>query len=155
MSEEQKSSAREEIIKKADYSYKDERGKIDNYTLPEPINWIGLITSRKGAIRANHFHPVQEQKVLLVSGSYISIYKDLTVPDGLLKHHLVKAGDIVITPPNMAHAQIFLENSALINLVKGERIPDNYGKHTKPHELLKPEEAEKYTSMYGQNRKNK
>ena len=43
----------------------DERGKISNYDLPEPINMIGYIESKQNTMRANHFHPVQEQKCLL------------------------------------------------------------------------------------------
>ena len=42
--------------------FSDRRGKISNYHLPEPINLIGSITSKFGSVRANHFHPIQEQK---------------------------------------------------------------------------------------------
>ena len=55
----------------------DKRGKISNYELTEPINLIGYIESCKGSMRANHYHPVQEQKVLLVKGQFISLYKSL------------------------------------------------------------------------------
>ena len=55
----------------------DERGKISNFELTEPINLIGLITSKKGTIRANHFHPQQEQKCLFTKGQIIEVYKDL------------------------------------------------------------------------------
>ena len=55
----------------------DERGKISNFELTEPINLIGLITSKKGTIRANHFHPQQEQKCLFTKGQIIEIFQDL------------------------------------------------------------------------------
>ena len=73
----------EKFDKNLEYTFKgvrefiDERGKISNYDLPEPINMIGYIESKKGTMRANHFHPVQEQKCLLIKGQFISIYKDL------------------------------------------------------------------------------
>ena len=107
---------REEVIINGRDSFKDVRGNIDNYYLTEPINWIGLITTKgikenKNSIRANHYHPEQEQKVLVISGSYISIYKDLTDKNSTIKHHLIRAGDLVITPPNLAQAQIFLEDT--------------------------------------------
>ena len=35
--------------------YIDSRGKISNHELTEPINLIGLIDSKKGTIRANHY----------------------------------------------------------------------------------------------------
>ena len=66
-----------EYIFRGKNEFVDERGKISNYELPEPINLIGYIESKKGTIRANHFHPIQEQKCLLVKGQFISIYKDL------------------------------------------------------------------------------
>ena len=55
----------------------DSRGKIINYELPEPVNLIGYIDSKKGTVRANHYHPIQEQKCLVVKGKFIRIYKDL------------------------------------------------------------------------------
>ena len=41
------------------------RGTISNHELTEPINLIGLIDSKKGTVRANHYHPQQEQNVYL------------------------------------------------------------------------------------------
>jgi nucleoside-diphosphate-sugar epimerase/SAM-dependent methyltransferase len=142
-----KSLIRDEIIIKGADPFKDARGSIENYYLPEPINWIGLIDTivkgDKSSLRGNHYHPEQEQKVLVVSGSYLSVYKDLTKIDDPVKYHLVQAGDLVITPPNMAHTQLFLEDCVLLNLVSGERKHENYGKHTVYYELVKPEEIEK------------
>ena len=48
--------------------FSDHRGKISNHELTEPINLIGLIDSKKGTIRANHYHPQQEQKCLFTKG---------------------------------------------------------------------------------------
>jgi len=53
-----------EYIRDGENEYIDVRGKISNYELTEPINLIGLIDSKKGTIRANHYHPQQEQKCL-------------------------------------------------------------------------------------------
>ena len=63
----------------------DSRGKINNFELPESINLIGYIESKKGSIRANHFHPVQEQKCLLIKGQFISVYQSLRLLLGLTK----------------------------------------------------------------------
>ena len=52
-----------EIVKNGENEYVDTRGKISNHELTEPINLIGLINSKKGTIRANHYHPQQEQNV--------------------------------------------------------------------------------------------
>ena len=148
--------SREEIIVKGADSFKDGRGVIDNYYLPEPINWIGLIdtnnvSEKSGVLRGNHYHPEQEQKVLVISGSYVSVYKDLLDEASPIKYHLVRGGDLVITPPNLAHTQIFLEDTVLLNLVTGERKKENYGKHTVPYELVKADKIESYKNAVKKN----
>jgi nucleoside-diphosphate-sugar epimerase/quercetin dioxygenase-like cupin family protein len=117
--------------------YVDERGKISNYELPEPINLIGYIESKAGTVRANHFHPIQEQKCLLIKGKYISVIKDLSDPKAQLHTQLIQEGDIAVIKPNVAHAMVFLEDSIFLNLVRGEREHENYGTtHTIPYTLV-------------------
>lgn len=73
----------EKFDKNLEYTFKgvrefiDERGKISNYDLPEPINMIGYIESKKGTMRANHFHPVQEQKCLIIKVNLLAFIKTL------------------------------------------------------------------------------
>ena len=127
----------------------DERGVIMNYELPEPINLIGLITSKKGAVRANHFHPIQEQKCLLVKGRYVSVTKDLAKPGAPIETRVVNAGDLTIIKPNVAHAMVFTENSLFLNLVQGEREHENYGiTHTMPYALVNEATAEQLLESY-------
>ena len=71
----------------------DKRGKISNYELTEPVNLIGYIESVKGSMRANHYHPVQEQKVLLIKGQFISLYKGLLDKHSPKITHVVNEGD--------------------------------------------------------------
>ena len=114
----------------------DERGRITNYELPEPINWIGWIESKKGTVRANHWHPIQQQKCILISGRYISVFKDLKTPNSPMTTQLMEPGDVVVTEPQVAHTMVFLEDSLFLNLVNGEREHENFGKHTIPYELV-------------------
>ena len=81
-----KTSKNLEYIKQGEKEFKDSRGKISNHELTEPINLIGLIDSKKGTVRANHYHPIQEQKCLLTKGQFISIYKDLLNPSSIKVH---------------------------------------------------------------------
>ena len=99
----------------------DSRGKISNYELTEPINLIGYIESIKGSMRANHYHAVQEQKVLLVKGQFISLYKGLLGKHSPKITHVVNEGDSVVTKPNVAHTMVFTKDSIFLNLVRGER----------------------------------
>ena len=127
----------------------DKRGKISNYELTEPINLIGYIESIKGSMRANHYHPVQEQKVLLVKGQFISLYKSLLKKKAPKITHVINEGDSVVTKPNVAHAMIFTKDSIFLNLVRGEREHDNYGiTHTLPYPLVSDEEKQELLNNY-------
>ena len=66
-----------EHVRDGDNEFIDYRGKISNHELTEPINMIGMIDSKKGTIRANHYHPQQEQKCLFTKGQIIEVFKDL------------------------------------------------------------------------------
>ncbi len=131
------------IRKELEYTYKgkdnytDERGEISNYELTEPINLIGHITSKPGSVRANHFHPIQEQKCLLLKGEYISITKDLLDEDSEIESLVIKEGDLSVIKPNVAHTMVFTQESIFLNLVRGEREHKNYGiTHTIPYTLV-------------------
>ena len=138
-----------EHVKRGEKEFVDERGKISNHELPEPINLIGYIDSKVGTVRANHFHPIQEQKCLLIKGQFISIYKDLLNKNSLKITHVVNEGDLIITKPNVAHAMVFTKDSIFLNLVRGEREHENYGvTHTKRYILVKDEEKNLLMQSY-------
>jgi len=129
-----------EFIINGEKEYVDDRGKISNYELTEPINLIGYITSKAGTLRANHYHPVQEQKCLLIKGKYVSVIKDLLDDKALVKTQIINEGDISVIKPNVAHTMVFLEDSIFLNLVRGEREHENYGMtHTIPYKLVDDE----------------
>ena len=132
-----------EYIEKGTDSFNDYRGEINNFKLKEKINLIATITSKKNTMRSNHYHPIQQQKCLLIEGQYISVYKDLVDKKAIKTTHLVNPGDLVITEPNVAHTMIFTKETKFLNLVKGEREHKNYGKtHTIPFELVNNEEKD-------------
>lgn len=138
-----------EYIDRGGKQFIDSRGIINNYELTEPINLIGYIESKKGTVRANHYHPIQEQKCLLVQGQYISVIKDLSIPNAPIETRLINAGDIAIIKPNVAHAMIFTKDSVFLNLVRGEREHENYGvTHTIPYKLVDDSMRESLLQTY-------
>jgi nucleoside-diphosphate-sugar epimerase/SAM-dependent methyltransferase/quercetin dioxygenase-like cupin family protein len=129
--------------------YIDSRGKISNYELTEPINLIGYIESKAGTVRANHYHPIQEQKCLLIKGKYVSVVKDLVDPKAQIHTQLIQEGDIAVIKPNVAHTMVFLEDSIFLNLVRGEREHENYGiTHTIPYILVDDKFRDELISNY-------
>ena len=138
-----------EYVDRGGKEYRDNRGVIRNYELTEPINLIGYIESKKFTVRANHYHPVQEQKCLLVSGEYISVTKDLAFANSPIETKVIHAGEIAIIKPNVAHAMVFTSDSVFLNLVRGEREHENYGQtHTFPYELVSEEFKNKLIEGY-------
>ena len=124
-----------ETIKKIEPGFSDERGVISN-VLEEPINHVAVITSKAGSIRANHYHPEQIQYAYLVSGRYESISKDLKNKDTEIEKLIIEPGDLVITPPMIAHAWNVLEDSMMLNLTTGHRDTDKFDQHTKKYKLI-------------------
>ncbi len=125
-----------ESIRKIKPEFADERGAISN-VLEEPINHVAIITSKKGAIRANHYHPEQIQYVYLISGKFESVSKDLRKGDDAeVETITIEAGDLVTTPPMIAHAMRFLEDSVMLNMTTDDRDPANFDKHTKKYKLI-------------------
>ena len=138
-----------EYVKKGEKEFIDFRGRISNHELTESINLIGYIESKKGTIRANHFHPIQEQKCILIKGQFISIYKDLLNDKSHKVTHVVNEGDLIITKPNVAHAMVFSKDSIFLNLVRGEREHKNYGvTHTIRSVLVDEKEKELLMNSY-------
>jgi len=127
----------------------DERGKISNHELTEPINLIGLITSKKGTIRANHYHPQQEQKCLFTKGQIIEIFQDILNPNSPKITQVVNEGQMSIIKPNVAHTMVFTKDTTFLNLVRGERDHDNYGiSHTIRHWFVDEKERDMLMKFY-------
>jgi nucleoside-diphosphate-sugar epimerase/2-polyprenyl-3-methyl-5-hydroxy-6-metoxy-1,4-benzoquinol methylase len=131
-----------EHVRDGNNEFIDERGKISNHELTEPINLIGLIDSKKGTIRANHFHPQQEQKCLFTKGQIIEIFQDILNPNSPKITQVVNEGQLSIIKPNVAHTMVFTKDTTFLNLVRGDRDHENYGiSHTIRHMFV--DEAER------------
>ena len=127
----------------------DKRGKISNHELTEPINLIGMIDSKKGTIRANHYHPQQEQKCLFTKGQIIEIFQDIINPNAPKITQVINAGQLSIIKPNVAHTMVFTEDTTFLNLVRGERDHENYGiTHTIKHNFVDEKEKNLLLECY-------
>ncbi len=127
----------------------DKRGKISNHELTEPINLIGLIDSKKGTIRANHYHPQQEQKCLFTKGQIIEVFQDIINPNSPKITQVVNEGQLSVIKPNVAHTMVFTKDTTFLNLVRGERDHDNYGiTHTIKNEIVDEKEKNLLLECY-------
>ncbi len=138
-----------EYVKSGQNEYVDSRGKISNHELTEPINLIGLISSKKGTIRANHYHPQQEQKCLFTKGQIIEVFQDIINPGSPKVTQVVNEGQLSIIKPNVAHTMVFTKDTTFLNLVRGEREHDNYGiTHTIKHVFVDEDEKNLLINCY-------
>ncbi len=138
-----------EHVRDGENEFVDWRGKISNHELTEPINMIGMIDSKKGTIRANHYHPQQEQKCLFTKGQIIEIFQDILNPNSPKITQVVNEGQLSIIKPNVAHTMVFTKDTTFLNLVRGEREHENYGiTHTIKHVFVDEEEKNLLLSCY-------
>ncbi len=138
-----------EHVKDGEGLFVDNRGVISNHELTEPINLIGMIESKKGTIRANHYHPQQEQKCLFTKGQIIEIFQDILNPNSPKITQVVNAGQLSIIKPNVAHTMIFTKDTTFLNLVRGERDHENYGiTHTIKHVFVDENEKNLLLKCY-------
>ena len=118
-----------ETVTRPEVAFGDERGDIIN-VLGEPINHVAVITSKAGAVRGNHYHPEDVQYCYLVSGRYESYARDMKEPEGATEKQVVEAGSLVLSPPLVAHAQVFLEDSIFLALTLDTRESGRFDEHT-------------------------
>jgi len=138
-----------EHVKDGENLFVDSRGIISNHELTEPINLIGMIQSKKGTIRANHYHPQQEQKCLFTKGQIIEIFQDIINPNAPKITQVVNEGQLSIIKPNVAHTMVFTKDTTFLNLVRGERDHENYGiTHTIKHVFVDEKEKNLLLKYY-------
>ena len=113
-------------------SFKDKRGVITN-VLEEKINSVVLITCKKGAIRANHYHKKASHWSYIISGS-MEYYEENR--SGKIDKIIVKKGEMVYSAPKVPHAMKFLEPSVFIALTTKKRKSGKYDKDTVPYKLI-------------------
>jgi dTDP-4-dehydrorhamnose 3,5-epimerase-like enzyme len=117
-----------ETIKHIKPAFVDARGEIIN-VFEGATGHVAYITSRKGSVRANHYHKKDYQHMYLIRGAYESHSCDVKNPSNK-QVLLAKAGDLVSTPPMVAHAQKFTEDSAFLSLTTRQREDGKYEEDT-------------------------
>lgn len=115
-------------------SFMDERGVITNI-FEGTIEHVAIITSKKGTVRANHYHKNLHQYIYLVSGALETHCCEVNDPSKR-QMHLVKPGDLIDTPPMLAHAQKFTEDSVFIALSTRKRHDGKYEEDTTAFQVI-------------------
>ena len=114
-------------LRKIRAAYKDERGEIIDILERIETDCVSLITSKRGARRGDHYHEESVQYTFVLKGSLELLTQ---MPEGEIEATIIKAGDLVFTPPMEKHALIALEDSEILVLTRGPRGGKNYEEDT-------------------------
>ena len=124
LTEEERALWPESVIVPFDDSFTDERGEI----LPLvdlPMKSAVLITSKKGTVRANHYHKTDWHFCLVISGS-IEYYHRPHGSDAEPEKVVIKEGQQFFTPPLVDHAMVFVEDTTFLTLGRNSRRQEVY-----------------------------
>lgn len=97
----------------------DARGAIQTL-VDGGVQAVQIITSKKGSVRANHYHKEDSHYIYVLSGSFRYYSRPVGVTDKP-KEIVVKAGELLFTGPMVEHALLFLEDCSFLNLASRSR----------------------------------
>ncbi len=105
----------------------DDRGEITDILQHIEVDSVTLITCKKGAIRANHYHKESIQYSYVLSGEIVA-YSEM--PGHKVESSILNPGDLLVSPPNERHALHAVKDSTLIIITKGPRGGGSYENDT-------------------------
>jgi quercetin dioxygenase-like cupin family protein len=105
----------------------DRRGSITDLIDGLPVECVTLLTSKKGAVRGNHYHRKTTQYAYVLRGRF-KLYTQRRGQS--IRSRVVKTGDLIVTPPNERHAFVALEHSLLLACAHGPRAGRSYESDT-------------------------
>jgi dTDP-4-dehydrorhamnose 3,5-epimerase-like enzyme len=122
---------------KLDDAHKDDRGFIQSL-VNFPMKNLSLISSKKDAVRSNHYHLTDWHYMYVLSGSFDYYYRETNTTDEL-KCVRVVAGEMIFTPPMEDHATVFLEDCDLLAMSRNPRDQEAYEQDVRRVILIDPE----------------
>lgn len=124
-------------------AFVDDRGTIQPLVDRDDIKSVVLITSNPGAVRADHYHKTDWHYCYLYSGKMEYLHRPQGSDDAPEKI-IVKAGQMVFTPPMVEHSMYFLEESMFVTVSRNPRDHETYEADVVRVGSLMKEYAEKH-----------
>jgi len=124
LTENEKQSWPKDVIVPLEKAFSDPRGEIQPL-VDLMMESCVLIHSKKGTVRANHYHQTDWHFCYVLSGSIEYLHR----PHGSSekpKKVLVKTGQLFFTPPMVDHAMVFPEDTSFLVLGRNSRAQDVY-----------------------------
>lgn len=108
--------------------FSDSRGEIINIA-DGTLGDVALITSQKGAVRANHIHLNDWHLCFLIEGKMDYHWQEKGSLDFQLAQ--VNPGQLIFTPSETAHKIVFNSDSIFLSISKLSRTTSNYEADTR------------------------
>ena len=124
ISDEEKASWPESVLVDLPSSFDDDRGSIQPL-VDMAMKSSVLIDSNSGAVRANHYHKTDWHYCYVLYGEIIYYHRphgSKESPHGVL----IKAGQMVFTPPMVEHAMVFTKKTRFITWGRNSRVQEVY-----------------------------
>lgn len=101
---------------KTDFHFADDRGTIEQL-VHQGYRQVNVITSKKGVVRGNHYHKLNDEAFYIVSGAL-----ELTVNSEKM---VFQKGDFFGIEPYDMHSFLYLEDTVLVSMYSsGVELPD-------------------------------
>ena len=102
-----------------DNVYEDERGWLLPLT-DRPTASAVLIQSKKGTVRANHWHKTDWHYCHVLEGKIEYHFRPVGSTQPASKV-VIKKGQLFFTPPDLEHAMVFMEDTVFLTLAGSSR----------------------------------
>ncbi len=124
LSAEEKAALPATVAVKLPAPFSDVRGAIQPL-VDATMESCVLISSRKGAVRANHYHQTDWHYCYVLSGS-IEYHHRPHSSSAKPEVQVFKAGEMFFTPPMVDHAMVFPEETVFLTFGRNSRAQEVY-----------------------------
>jgi len=114
----------DDVVRPLEAPFVDARGTIQPI-LSEEVRDVAIISSVKGAVRANHYHRTDSHYSYVMSGSLEYVWRPVGSTDAPARR-VIHAGEMFFTPAMVEHAMVFLEDTVFLNLAANARAHEDY-----------------------------
>ncbi len=125
-----------EVIVTMEAPFADSRGEIQPL-VDRAMRSAVLISSKKGTVRANHYHKTDWHYCYVLEGR-IEYHHRPHGSDAAPETVIVEKGQIFFTPPMVDHAMVFVEDTTLLALGRNSRVQAVYEADVERIELVAP-----------------
>lgn len=113
-----------DVIVPLEPAFVDARGAIQPL-VDLPMESCVLISSKKGTVRANHYHQTDWHFCYVLSGS-IEYYHRPHGSERVPEKVVIGSGQMFFTPPMVDHAMVFPEDTVFLTLGRNSRVQEVY-----------------------------